>query len=193
MVSLEILGEGEGSPQWSKDDDLLDLTAKIQVFMNGNPLPVKYFPGGLDVHLYETTFELLDLLGNIVKVIGAGEKRTESIYQAELCYSGSFLTAQVIDEMTIRAALQFNPISVDDDALLAGSSDYQEQVSLESLATEILSFAISVYETIADFNPDLEPSLVDLQSTILDYQERLEKEFSIKILPPVLDDSQPEL
>jgi len=189
MVSLEILVEGEGAPNWSKDDDLLDLTAKMQVFVNGNPLPEKYFPGGLDVHLYETTFELLDLLGNILRVVSAGEARPDTIYQAELCYSGSFLTAQVIDATSIRVAMQFNPTVVDDEALLAGSSDYQEQVSLESLAMEILSFAIYVYETLADFNPDLESSLADLQSTILDYQERLENEFGIKIIPPTLEES----
>lgn len=187
MVSLEIL-EGGGA-QWSNNDDLLDLTVKIQVLVNGNPLPEKYFPGGLDVHLYETTFELLDLLGNVVKVIGAGEKRSESIYQAELCYTGSFLMAQIIDEMTIRVTMQFNPIVVDDETLLAGSSEYQEQITFESLATEVLSFAICVYETIADFNPEFEQNMADLQATILDYQERLENEFGIKMVPPPLEES----
>nr|MDO8113805.1 hypothetical protein [Candidatus Sigynarchaeota archaeon] len=182
MVSVELLVDDVRT--WNKNADVLDFTAKIQVIVKGNMLPAKYFQAGLEVNLYETTFELLDLLGNLVKVFKVKKGANDSVFQAELCYTGNFLMVQAVDGMATKVAVRFNPATVDDEALLAGSPDFQEQSTFSGLATEIVQFAISVYEAMVDFNPALEPSLVDLQTTIFDYQDQLDKDFGIKVLPP---------
>nr|MDO8087438.1 hypothetical protein [Candidatus Sigynarchaeum springense] len=171
-------------PDWKKNADVLDLTAPIQVFMNDKPLPEKYFKDGIVVNLFETSFEVLDLLGHLERVFKAKDKVPDTLYQAELCYTSNFLTAQATGPGTARVALRFNPATVDDEALLAGSPEYQEQVPFASLATELLLFAISVYETLVEFNPRLEDQLADLHDGILAHQELLEKEFHVVLPTP---------
>ncbi|MEX2714993.1 MAG: hypothetical protein Q6353_005975 [Candidatus Sigynarchaeum springense] len=171
-------------PDWEKNADVLDLTAPIQVFMNGKPLPEKYFKDGIVVNLFETSFEILDLLGNLEKVFKVKDKVRDTLYQAEFCYTSNFLTAQATGPGIARVAMRFNPATVDDEALLAGSPDYQELVPFSSLATELLLFAISVYEALVEFNPEFEGQLADLHDGILTHQELLEKEFKIVLPTP---------
>ncbi len=171
-------------PGWKKSEDLLELTALIQVFMNGKPLPERYFKDGIVVNLFETSFEILDLLGNLERAFKAKNKVPDTLYQAELCYTSNFLTAQAIDPVNARVAVRFNPATVDDEALLAGSPEYQEQVPFASLATELLLFAISVYEALVEFNPAFEEQLVDLKNGIITHQELLENEFQVVLPTP---------
>ncbi|MBN2152268.1 MAG: hypothetical protein JW839_12530 [Candidatus Lokiarchaeota archaeon] len=171
-------------PAWNEKVDLLDLTAPIQVYLNGKPLPEKYFGGGIVVNLFETAFEILDLLGNLERAFKAKDKVPDALHQAELCYTGNFLTAQAVGPGNVRVAMQFNPAAVDDEALLAGSPDYQEQVSFSSLATELLLFAISVYEALVEFNPSFEDKLVDMKDGLITHQETLEKEFKVVLPTP---------
>lgn len=185
MVAIELLIAER--PGWNKNADLLDLTAPIQVFMNDKPLPDKYFKDGIEVNLFETSFEILDLLGNLERVFMIKDKVPDTVYQAELCYTGNFMTVQAIDHDNVRVTVQFNPATVDDEALLAGSPEFQEQVPFTSIATELLLFAISVHEALVEFDPSFETQLVDLHDAILTHQERLEKEFSI-VLPIVPGD-----
>jgi hypothetical protein len=182
MVSIELITDALDLVPGS---DLLDLIAPVQVFfLGGRPLPEQYFPDGLKVHLYESAFEMLDLLGNIINAVAAGnERRPDAIFQGEFCYTGTFFNAQVIDKDTIRVSLQFNPAQVDDDELLGGKV-YREDVSMQSFATELLTFAISTYETIIEFNPGFEGELGEFQDTIESYQNRLETEFNIVLNVP---------
>jgi hypothetical protein len=182
MVSIELLVDEK--PGWKKNADLLDLTAPIQVFMNGKHLPEKYFKNGVEVNLFETSFEILDMLGNLERAFKAKDKVPDTIYHAELCYTSNFLTAQAADKDNARVAVRFNPATVDDEALLAGSPDYQEQIPFTALAIELLLFAISVYETLVEFNPAFEEHLVDLHDGILTHQERLEKEWGVTLPTP---------
>ncbi len=182
MVSIELLISDK--PGWKKNSDLLDLLAPVQVFMNCKPLPEKYFKDGINVNLFETSFEILDLLGNLERAFKAGDKVPDTLYQAELCYTSNFVTAQAVDPANVRVAVRFNPATVDDEALLAGSPDYQEQVSFANIATELLLFAISVYEALVEFNPTFEEQLVDLKNGIITHQELLEKEFKVVLPTP---------
>jgi hypothetical protein len=182
MVSIELLVGDK--PGWKKNADLLDLTAPIQVFFNDKPLPEKYFKGGIEVNLFETSFEIIDLLGNLERAFKAKDKVPDTLYQAELCYTSNFLGAQAVDHKTARVAVRFNPATVDDEALLAGSPEYQEQIPFTVLATELLLFTISVYETLVEFNPKFEEQLVDLHDGILTRQECLEKDFSVVLPTP---------
>ncbi len=182
MIIELLIGD---KPDWRQNADLLDLTAPIQVFLNGKPLPEKYFKDGIVVNLFETSFEILDLLGNLEKVFKAKDKVPDTLYQAELCYTSNFLTAQATSPGNARVAVRFNPATVDDETLLAGSPDYQEQVPFASLATELMLFAISVYETLVEFNPKFEDQLVDLHDGIITQQDLLEKEFKVVLpIPP---------
>ncbi len=181
-MNIELLIDDK--PGWKKNADLLDLTAPIQVFMNDKPLPEKYFKDGIVVNLFETSFEILDLLGNLERAFKAKDKVPDALYQAELCYTSNFVTAQAIGPGSARVAVRFNPATVDDEALLAGSPDYQEQVTFAGLATELLLFAISVYEALVEFNPAFEEQLVDLKNGIITHQEFLEKEFQVVLPTP---------
>jgi hypothetical protein len=185
MVSIELLLPEK--PAWKKNADMLELTAMIQVLLNGKPLPEPYFKGGVEINLYETTFEMLDLLGHLEKAFMNKGKVPDALYQAELCYTANFFTVQPASNGMVKVAIRFNPASVDDEHLLAGAPDYQEQVPFATLATEILLFAISVFEALVEFNPAFEEQLVDLQNSIYDHQERLEKDFKI-ILPALVEE-----
>nr|MDO8117681.1 hypothetical protein [Candidatus Sigynarchaeota archaeon] len=179
MLSVELIDDFSS---WKKSDDLIDLKARVQMTFNGTPLPEKYFPNGIEVNLYETTFELLDLLS---KVALKNEQGSKTSAQAELCYTGNFLEVHVDSQDTFVVTFKFNPAMVDDERLLANDQgDYRVAIPLKTLGGEILLFAISVYEAILDSNPLLEESLMDLQATIFDHQERVEKMIRSPLFPP---------
>ncbi len=178
MLSLELIDD---TSTWKKTDDLIDMKARVQIYCNGKQLPEKYFPNGIEVHLYETTFELLDLLSKGVIKNGASGKATA---QAELCYTGNFLETRPDSTGTYNVILKFNPAVVDDERLLSEQGEFRATVPLKVLAGEILLFAISVHEAILDFNPLLEESLGDLQANIFEHQEQVEKMLGEPLFPP---------
>lgn len=171
MASIELLADQR--PRWKKGTDLLDLQAPVQVVVNGNPLPPAHYPRGLPVRLYETSFEILDLLENVVKaVLKDGPGAVAGPFHAEFCYTSTYLVVELPGTGVARVGLQFNPAVVDDEALLAGTM-HKEDVDVAQLLAELLHFPIAVHETILDFDPTLEASLDDLQAIILMHQERL--------------------
>lgn len=175
MVSIDIFVEK------NKNDDqteLLDIIGTARVIINEKPIPEEYFPNGLNFRLYETAFEALDLLGNLID-------GSDEMLKAEFCYSGNYLMAQKQGNKleNVHVELMFNPRIVDDEKILDGS-DYQDTVPFADLAREIMLFAILVYETIVEINPELEESMIDMQNTIFDYQQQLEEKFQISLFPP---------
>ncbi|MHA1679913.1 MAG: hypothetical protein ACTSUE_02825 [Promethearchaeota archaeon] len=165
--------------EWNKSDDLLDLTAKLDVIMNGRGLPAEYFPGSsMEVRLYETAFELLDLLGHLIT-----SKEKGGMISAELCYTGNFLEVNAGGFPALEVSIRFNPISVDNEELLDGGV-YTESARFEDIAKEILIFAIATFELILNHNNEFEDELLGLQSTILRYQDTLENEYKVELFPP---------
>lgn len=181
MVSLEFIPR---NANWSEKDDLLDLKGNVQVSIDDETLPSKFYPDGLKVQVYETSFELIDLLGNLIGHFkDKNASNSQPTFQAEFCYTGNYITVAASDPGNLGVAFLFNPATVDDEELLEGKR-FTEETSLFQLATEILVFSISAVNAILDFNPDLENELEELQITILDHTEMLEKELDIQIFPP---------
>ncbi|MFX0103402.1 MAG: hypothetical protein ACFFCS_27825 [Candidatus Hodarchaeota archaeon] len=180
MVSFELLS---GHDNWNEEDDLLDLKGNVQVTINGEQLPSKFFPDGLEIQVYETSFEFIDLLGNMLNHFkDENSGKTAATFQAEFCYTGTYLGTTIQGPESIDVSLLFNPAVVDDEKLLEGKQ-FKENASLFTFATEILGFCIGIVDSILEFKPSLEKKLEELQIAILDYTEILEKDFNVQIFP----------
>ena len=174
MVAIELLVDQR--PRWKKGTDLLDYQAPIQITVNDKPLPEAYYPGGVQVRLYETAFELLDLAENVMNAVSpVAIAKPSKPSQAEFCYSRTYLVVELGDGGAFLVSLRLDPAIVDDEHLLEGP-EHEEVVPPVRLLAELLHFPIAVHDALIEFDPSLEASLETLSRTILDIQERVEKE-----------------
>ncbi|MHA1792430.1 MAG: hypothetical protein ACTSVI_07280 [Promethearchaeota archaeon] len=175
-----LLGLEINDSEWQGIDDLLDLMGTVKVQIGDVQMPAKYFPDGIKVRLYETVFEMLQLLETILDDLKgkstAGKKR---YYKAEFCYSSTFLSAMIDDEKKLKLKMEYNPALISDEDLLH-LDKFHGPIFIDEFAFEILDFSIRVVEAILNFNEKFEDYLLTLEETILKLQERLEKEFGLK-------------
>ncbi|MBD3188542.1 hypothetical protein GF325_17050 [Candidatus Bathyarchaeota archaeon] len=146
--------------------------------MNDQPLPAKYFPEKLETQLYETAFELLDILGHLLT-----DKDASSIKRAEFCYTGNYMDVDPSDFPMLELTFKFNPVNVDDEKLLNGDL-YRETIAFDAFTREILFFAITTYDIIISHDESLGDELAGLERTICEYQDILESDFNIILVPP---------
>ena len=181
MLSIELIINQDG---WKDKEDLLDYTGNIKMIIGERDLPPRYNKDGIEVRLYETTFEFLDLLNNILNVFKLSREGNpdNTHFKAEFCYTGNFIFAWIDgrDNNLVRVRLEFNPVEISDDDIMS-SGGYEDSVSLENFAFEILYFSISVVEAFLEHDPALQDDLESMERFIMELRSQLEKDFDLTL------------